>query len=68
VLKQTGANAPVVWLSLLTCLAMFAVLFVYTYQQQPAAIAALAVIGAGSFAAEWLYRRWTGRAIKDLAA
>ena len=36
VLKQTGANAIIVWLSLLTCLAMFAVLAVYTYQQQPA--------------------------------
>ena len=41
VLKQTGANAAIVWLSLLTCLAMFAILAVYTYQQQPAAIAAL---------------------------
>ncbi len=36
VLKQTGANATLVWLSLLTCLAMFGVLIVYTYRQQPA--------------------------------
>ena len=42
---------------------MFAVLAVYTYQQQPAAIAALVVIAAGSFAAEWGYRRWTGRTL-----
>jgi amino acid transporter len=67
VLKQTGANALIVWLSLLTCLAMFAVLGVYTFQQQPAAIAALVLIGAASFAAEWLYRRWTGRKISALA-
>ncbi len=61
VLKQTGASAIIVWLSLLTCLAMFAVLSVYTWQQQPAAIAALVIFAAGSFAAEWGYRRWTGR-------
>src|SRR5216684_3217429 len=65
VLRETGASAIIVWLSLLTCLAMFAVLSVYTWQQQPAAIAALAVFAAGSFAAEWGYRRWTGRKIKD---
>jgi amino acid transporter len=65
VLNQTGASAAIVWLSLLTCVAMFAVLFVYTYQQQPAAIAALLIIAAVSFAAEWAYRRWTGRSIKD---
>jgi amino acid transporter len=63
-LEQTGANALIVWLSLITCIAMFGVLGVYTYQQQPAAIAALAVIATASFAAEWAYRRWTGRTIK----
>src|SRR5262247_4126851 len=50
---QTGASAIIVWLSLLTCLAMFAVLCVYTYQEQPRAIAALILIAAASFAAEW---------------
>ena len=60
-------RASIVWLSLLTCLAMFAMLGVYTYQQQPAAIAALVIIAAASFAAEWGYRRWTGRTIKDHA-
>jgi amino acid transporter len=65
VLKQTGANATIVWLSLITCLAMFAILGAYTYQQQPAAIAALVLIAAASFAVEWVYRRWTGRRIKS---
>jgi hypothetical protein len=64
VLKETGANATIVWLSLLTCLAMFAILAVYTYQQQPSAIAALVLISTGSFIAEWVYRRCTGRKIK----
>ena len=63
--KQTGASALIVWLSLLTCLAMFAVLCAYTYQQQPHAIAALVIFTAASFAAEWVYRQWTGRKIKE---
>lgn len=65
VLRETGANAVIVWLSLLTCLAMFAVLSVYTWQQQPLAIAALIVIAAASFAGEALYRRWTGRTMAN---
>jgi amino acid transporter len=67
VLNETGANAIVVWLSLLTCLAMFAVLCLYTYQEQPRAIAALILIAAASFAGEWAYRRWTGRRITERA-
>jgi len=67
VLDQTGASAIVVWLSLLTCLAMFAILCVYTYQEQPRAIAALILIAAASFAGEWAYRRWTGRRITEQA-
>ena len=55
------------WLSLLTCLVMFAILCVYTYQQQPAALVALVIIAVASFAAEWAYRRWTGRRISDAA-
>ena len=64
---QTGASAIIVWLSLLTCLAMFAILCVYTYQEQPRAIAALILIAAASFGAEWAYRRWTGRRITERA-
>jgi amino acid transporter len=67
VLKQTGANAIIVWLSLITCLVMFAILSVYTYQQQPAALVALVLIAAASFLAEWIYRRWTGRRIRTVS-
>src|SRR6201990_1607621 len=63
VLKATGASAVLVWLSLLSCVAMLAVLCVYIQQEQPRALAALVVIAAASFAAEWAYRRWTGRTI-----
>ena len=38
---------------------------IYTWRQQPAAIGALVIIAAVSFAAEWAYRRWTGRTIKS---
>jgi amino acid transporter len=65
VLSETGANALLVGLSLLTCLAMFAVLCAYIYTEQPRALAALAIIAAAAFAAEWTYRRWTGRRISE---
>jgi amino acid transporter len=64
VLKQTGANAAIVWLSLLTSLGVFATLTVYTYQQQPAALLALGIIAVLSFVGEWLYRRWSGRTLR----
>jgi hypothetical protein len=65
VLKQTGANAIIVWLSLISCLAMFAMLGVYTWRQQPAAIVALVIIAGVAFVAEWVYRRWSGRTIRS---
>lgn len=64
VLKQTGANAAVVWMSLVTCLAMFGMLGWYTWQQQPAAIFALVGIAAASFVAEAIYRKASGRTIR----
>jgi amino acid transporter len=67
VLKQTGASAPLVWLSLLTCLAMFVVLCAYIAREQPRALAALVAIAAASFLAEWAYRRLTGRIISEQA-
>jgi amino acid transporter len=67
VLTQTGAKAVLVWLSLLTCLAMLAVLCAYILRQQPLAMAALVVFAAAAFAGEWAYRLRTGRRIKDAA-
>jgi amino acid transporter len=67
VLTQTGAKAALVWLSLLACVAMFAILCVYIFRQQPLALAALAVFAAASFAGEWMYRLRTGRRIKEAA-
>jgi positive regulator of sigma E activity len=67
VLKATGASAVLVWLSLLACLAMLAILCVYIQREQPRALAVVVVIAAASFAAEWLYRHWTGRRISEAA-
>lgn len=64
VLKQTGANAAIVWTSLLTGLVMFGILALYTWQQQPQAIVALIVIAMLSFVGEAVYRRLTGRIIR----
>lgn len=64
VLNATGANSAIVWMSLITCIAMFLILGAYIYQQQPAALLALGFIAAASFLSEWAYRRWTGRKIK----
>ena len=64
VLNLTCAQAAIVWLSLFTCLIIFGMLAVYTYRQQPAAIAALVIIAVASFVAEGIYRRLTGRKIQ----
>ncbi len=63
VVAQTGAHAAIVWLSLVTCLIVFVMLAVYTYRQQPAALAALIIVAVASFIVEALYRRITGRRI-----
>jgi amino acid transporter len=64
VVSQTGARASIVWLSLLTCLVVFAMLAIYIFRQQPAAIAALVTIAVASFVVEALYRRLTLRRIQ----
>lgn len=60
--KKTGANPIVIFLSMLTCLIMFALLLVYMWRTQPmAALIALGVSLIGSFLLEGIYRKWTGR-------
>jgi amino acid transporter len=64
---DTGARASIIWLSLLTCLAMFVLLMIYIVEEQPAAtwIALLAAL-ALSVAIEWAYRRRGGRTLASL--
>jgi hypothetical protein len=46
---------------------MFVILCVYILREQPRALVALVIIAAVAFAAEWIYRRWTGRRISEAA-
>lgn len=67
VLAETGGNKWIVTLSLVSCLAMFAVLSVYIYENsRPALITMIALVPI-CLAAEWAYRTMTGRAIKTRA-
>jgi amino acid transporter len=64
ILDKTGGNKWIVGLSVLACLAMFAVLAVYIYQHsKPAFITMFALIPM-CLGLEWAYRRATGRTIK----
>jgi len=64
VLDETGGTRWIVGLALITCLAMLAVLCVYIYENsRPALVTMLALIPI-CLAAEWAYRRATGRTIR----
>ena len=65
VAHETGANRRIVILSLITCLAMFAVLAWYIYQNSlPAFVTMMGLIPI-CFCFEWAYRRATGRSIRE---
>jgi amino acid transporter len=66
--RETGARPALIWLSLVLCLAMFAMLCVYILRSgTPTPLVALVGLLALSFAAEWVYRRRTGRVLKPVA-
>lgn len=69
VYRATGARPGVIVLSLALCLGLFGLLSVYIVRSG-ATVALVALLGllAFSFAAEWAYRRRTGRTLKALAA
>lgn len=52
VIKQTQAKKSIVIIALILCLALFAVLFVYTYQHAPEAVYTMIALLAGSFIVE----------------
>ena len=64
VTAETGAKPWLVWLALITCLAMFGVLCVYIYENQKFALITMAALLPLCLALEWAYRRWTGRIIR----
>jgi multisubunit Na+/H+ antiporter MnhF subunit len=62
---ETQAQPALIWLSMLTCLAMFALLCVYVVQLGTLTpLVALVVLLVLSFVAEWVYRRRTGRKLQ----
>jgi len=64
VAHDTGGNKWIVSLSLVTCLAMLAVLTVYIYQNSRFALITMIVLIPICLCAEFAYRRATGRTIR----
>ncbi len=64
VADETGGNKWIVSLSLVTCLAMLAVLTVYIYQNSRFALITMIVLIPICLCAELAYRRATGRSIR----
>ena len=55
ILKKTGANKIIVFISLILCLIMFVILEIYTYEKSPFALYTMLVLLAASFVAEKFY-------------
>ena len=67
VANETGGNRWIVALSLVTCLAMLAVLAVYIYQNSLVALITMVVLIPLCLCAELAYRRATGRTLTTRA-
>jgi TRAP-type C4-dicarboxylate transport system permease small subunit len=65
IIADTGARRWLVWLSLLTCLAMAGILCVYIYQNSKPALITMIGLLPVCFALEWAYRKRTGRIMKS---
>jgi amino acid transporter len=63
-IDKTGARRWAVWVSVVTNVAFFAILVKKLIASNPAALWTLAGALAVCFAAEWIYRRATGRALR----
>ncbi|MEO8512600.1 MAG: APC family permease [Ignavibacteria bacterium] len=58
ILKQTGAKAWIVVVSLVLCVIMFIILEVYTYRKAPEAVYTMIALLISSFVAEALWRKF----------
>ena len=65
VVSQTGASRPLVWLSILTCFGMAAILSCYIYRNSMPAFVTMFALMPLCFALEWGYRAVHGRTIKS---
>lgn len=64
VMKETGANRSLVYLSILTCLGMAAILSYYIYQNSKPAFITMFALIPFCFGLEWAYRKISGRTIR----
>jgi amino acid transporter len=62
--SRTGANPWLILASVLGCAAALAALVYYEIKQAPATLVVLSGVVAFSFTAEWVYRRYTSRALR----
>lgn len=64
-LKETGAKSWIIQISLLTSLLFLGVLIYYEFLNSILTLALLAITLLSCFSAEWIYRKYTGRTIKE---
>lgn len=65
VIKETGANKTLVYLSIITCAAMAAILSYYIYENSKSAFITMFALIPLCFGLEWAYRNLRGRMIKS---
>lgn len=63
-IPETGASRPLVWMAVLSCFIMAAVLSYYIYQNSMTAFVTMFALLPVCFAIEWAYRRTCMRTIK----
>lgn len=64
-LNETGAKSCLIWASLLSSVIFFGVLVYYEFMQSKIMLGLLGFTVFCCFAAEWVYRRYSGRVIKE---
>ncbi|AAM05679.1 TPA: amino acid permease [Methanosarcina acetivorans] len=64
-LKETGAKSYIIWASLLSSLTFFCVLLYYEFMHSKTTLGLLGFTVFCCFAAEWTYRKYSGRLIKE---
>ena len=64
-LKETGAKPYIIWASLLSSLVFFGILTYYEYINSKKTLGLLVFTVLFCFVAEWAYRKYSGRVIKE---
>lgn len=63
--KETNANKNIIWLAILGCLFALTVLIYYQIYNSPLNIELLVTVVAAAFSIEFIYRKYTKRALKN---